>query len=111
MGERVLKADPVPLFAALGDRTRLIIVTTLADGEAHSISELASGFGMSRQAVTKHLKVLEKAGLVANDRAGRESRYRLEGENLDTARDYLDRVSAYWDTAIGRLREFVEEED
>ena len=109
MGERVLKADPVPLFAALGDRTRLIIVTTLADGEAHSISELAGGFGISRQAVTKHLKVLEQAGLVANDRAGRESRFRLDGEGLDAARDYLDRVSAYWDAAIGRLRGMVED--
>ncbi|PHR76780.1 helix-turn-helix transcriptional regulator [Henriciella sp.] len=104
----MLKTDPVPLFAALGDRTRLLMVTTLADGRAHSISDLASDFAMSRQAVTKHLKVLKEAGLVSNQRVGRESRFRLVPEGLDAARDYLQRVSAYWAQAIERLQDYPE---
>lgn len=101
--------DPVPLFSALGDRTRLRLVDALQGGQSRSISELASGFGMSRQAITKHLKVLEAAGLVANDRIGRESRFRLEPAPVNAARDYLDRVSADWDEAIVRLKDFLGE--
>lgn len=102
--------QPAVLFAALGDPTRLRLVDTLSDGAARSISDLSAGFGMTRQAVTKHLKVLESAGLVANDRVGRESRYRLEPRTVGAARDYLGRVSAHWDEAIGRLKAFVEED-
>jgi DNA-binding transcriptional ArsR family regulator len=104
MTDRALKTDPVPLFAALGDRTRLIIVTSLADGRSHSISDLASGFGMSRQAVSKHLKVLQQAGIVANDKVGRESRYHLSPGGLEGALDFLERVSAHWAAAIDRLK-------
>lgn len=104
MSKRVLKTDPVPLFAALGERTRLIILTTLADGQAYSITALASGFGMSRQAVTKHLNVLEEAGLLAKDRVGRESLYRLEPGGLDAARDFIDRISQHWAAAVDRLK-------
>lgn len=102
--------DPVPLFAALGDRTRLKLVDTLSDGTSRSISDLAAGSGMSRQAITKHLKVLESAGLVANDRMGRESRFHLQAEPVEAARDYLDLVSAQWDDAIGRLKGFLGED-
>lgn len=103
------EVQPAVLFAALGDPTRLRLVGTLSDGASRSISDLSAGFGMTRQAVTKHLKVLESAGLVANDRVGRESRYRLEPRNVGAARDYLDRVSAHWDAAIERLEGFLEE--
>jgi DNA-binding transcriptional ArsR family regulator len=101
--------DPVSIFGALGDATRLKLVDTMSDGESRSISDLASGFGMSRQAITKHLKVLEAAGLVANDRVGRETQFRLETGAIDAARDYLDRVSRHWDEAIGRLKDFLGE--
>lgn len=109
MVEPKLTIDPVPVFAALGDRTRLLIVTTLADGGSHSITDLAGDFAMSRQAVTKHLKVLEQAGLVANDRVGRESRFSLSPDGLTAARTYLEQVSRYWDEAIERLKSFLDE--
>ncbi len=101
--------DTATLFAALGDQTRLKLVDTLSDGNSRSISDLAAGFGMTRQAITKHLKVLENAGLVANDRVGRESHFRLEPEPVQAARNYLDRVSQHWDAAIGRLKDFLGE--
>lgn len=101
--------DQAAIFAALGDQTRLGLVDTLSDGAAHSISDLAAGFGMSRQAVTKHLKVLESAGLVANDQVGRETRYRLAPQKVTEARDYLDAVSNHWDEAIDRLKAFLGE--
>lgn len=101
--------DQAAMFAALGDPTRLALVETLSDGYGRSISELASGVGMSRQAVTKHLKVLETAGLVANDRIGRESRYTLNPHKLGDLADYLRSVSRHWDEAISRLKTFLGE--
>ena len=109
MVNAALEIEPAALFAALGDPTRLKLVDTLSDGAARSISELSGGFGTSRQAITKHLKVLESAGLVANDRVGRETRYRLEPEPVQAARDCLNRISQHWDDALCRLRAFVEE--
>lgn len=104
------KIQPAEVFGALGDPTRLRLVETLSDGQGRSISELASGIGMSRQAVTKHLKVLEGAGLVANDRVGRESRYRLDPRAIGGAAAYLDSVSRHWDEAIDRLKGFLGED-
>ena len=101
--------DQAAVFAALGDPTRLELVRHLSEGGARSISDLASGFGMSRQAITKHLKVLETAGLVANDRIGRECRYRLDPGTLSDASTYLEAVSRHWDEAIGRLKGFLGE--
>lgn len=109
MANAAADTSPAPLFAALGDPTRLGLVDTLSDGTTRSISQLAEGAQMSRQALTKHLKVLESAGLVANDRVGRETHYRLQPEQLGAARDYLDSVSAHWDAAIRRLKGFLEE--
>ncbi len=91
-------AGPAPIFAALGDPTRLSLLTRLADGKARSIAALSAGTAMTRQAVTKHLRVLEKVGLVRGERVGRESRYALRPEPLSEARSYLDEVSAQWDT-------------
>ena len=103
------RADPAPVFAALGDRTRLSLLMRLSGGETLSISRLAADTHLTRQAVTKHLHVLENAGLVASSRAGRESRYALQAEPIAAARGFLDDISAQWDEALGRLKAFVED--
>jgi DNA-binding transcriptional ArsR family regulator len=100
--------DPVPIFAALGDRTRLALLAKLGDGQARSIATLSSDTALTRQAITKHLHVLQDAGLVASLRVGRESRFAARRETLDQARAYLDRVSGQWDEVLGRLKTFVE---
>jgi DNA-binding transcriptional ArsR family regulator len=96
-----------PVFAALGDETRLGIVSKLADGP-RSITQLTAGERLTRQAISKHLGVLASAGLVANERRGREQVYSLVTEPLDEARRSLELVSAQWDRALGRLKAFVE---
>ncbi|MDQ0474070.1 ArsR/SmtB family transcription factor [Labrys wisconsinensis] len=101
-------ADPAPIFAALGDRTRLSLLRKLSDGQARSIAKLSVDTELTRQAVTKHLHVLEHAGLVSSIRVGRESRFAYRPEPIAEARSYLDLVSAQWDDALGRLRAFVE---
>ncbi|MEP6864482.1 MAG: metalloregulator ArsR/SmtB family transcription factor [Deltaproteobacteria bacterium] len=97
-----------PVFAALGDPTRLRLVARLAQGEPLSIRELTEGERVTRQAITKHLEVLSEAGLVTDRKRGRERLYALEAAPLADARRYLDQVSAQWDKAIGRLRALVE---
>jgi DNA-binding transcriptional ArsR family regulator len=97
-----------PVFAALGDPTRLRLVARLAQGEPLSIRELTEGERVTRQAITKHLEVLAEAGLVTDRKRGRERLYALEAAPLDDARRYLDQVSAQWDKAIARLRALVE---
>lgn len=101
-------ADPAPIFAALGDRTRLALLGKLGDGQARSIAALSSDTALTRQAITKHLHVLQDAGLVASLRVGRESRFAARREALDEARAYLDGVSRQWDETLGRLKAFVE---
>jgi DNA-binding transcriptional ArsR family regulator len=96
------------ILAALGDNTRLALVIKLCDGEPCSIAELTANFDLTRQAVTKHLRVLEDAGLVRSTRTGRESRYQLDPQPIDELRKYLDLVSAQWDQALSRLKSFVE---
>jgi DNA-binding transcriptional ArsR family regulator len=103
------EARAVPLFAALGDETRLFIVARLAAGQPMSIVRLAAGTGVTRQAVTKHLRVLSSAGLVRDRRAGRERVWELEPQPLVEAQRSLARISAQWDEALGRLKVFVEE--
>ena len=100
--------DPAPVFAALGDPTRLALLRTLSDGGRRSISALSAHSELTRQAVTKHLHVLEAAGLVSRERVGRESRFAFQPRPVEQARDYLDQVSAQWDEALGRLKAFVE---
>ncbi len=101
-------AESAPLFAALGDATRLHLVARLCHEGPLSIARLSDGAGVSRQAVTKHLGTLADAGLVKSRRAGRERIWELRPQRLETARRDLDRISAQWDAAIDRLRAFVE---
>jgi len=98
-----------PVFAALGDMTRLELVSRLSDGKQHSIVQLAEGLDLTRQGVTKHLQVLKQAGVVSCKRIGRESRFTIRPASITKARDYLTRASAQWDEAIERLRASVEE--
>lgn len=96
------------IFAALGDETRLSVLSRLAAGQAQSIARLTEGTSLTRQAVTKHLKVLEEAGVLSRQKAGRESLYTIEPKALADLRDYLDLVSRQWDEALARLKNFVE---
>jgi DNA-binding transcriptional ArsR family regulator len=98
-----------PVFAALGDSTRLRILASLAAGRSLSIARLTEGTTVTRQAITKHLGVLEHAGLVRSVRRGRENRFELEPEPLAQARCALDTISRRWDEALARLRALVEE--
>jgi len=97
------------VFAALGDQTRLSMLGRLSAGTPQSISRLTVGTRLTRQAVTKHLRVLEAAGVVRSTRAGRENLFALEPKQLVEARGYLDEVSRQWDDALARLKAFVEE--
>ena len=97
-----------PVFAALGDRTRLRLLGQLSAGQPCSIARLTRGARVTRQAITKHLRVLEDAGLVASVREGRETHFRFVPAPLEAARDYLTRASAEWDQALSRLKTFVE---
>ena len=96
------------VFAALGDETRLSLVDTLASGQPQSIARLAEGSALTRQAITKHLRVLEGAGVVHSVRVGRESLFELRLEPLQELRSYLEGVSEQWEQALGRLKAFVE---
>jgi DNA-binding transcriptional ArsR family regulator len=102
------RGNYAPVFAALGDPTRLSLIAKLARGLPCSIATLTEDTALTRQAVTKHLKVLEHARLVRGTREGRESRFVLNPEPLDAARRYLALVSRQWDDALDRLRDFVE---
>ena len=97
------------VFAALGDETRLSVLVKLTTGKPQSISRLTVGTRLTRQAVTKHLRVLEGVGAVRCLRVGRESRFELELKPIDEAREYLEYVSTQWDAALARLRLLVEE--
>ena len=96
------------VFAALGDKTRLALVAKLCSGEPRSIAQLSDDSKLTRQAITKHLRVLEGAGLVRSSRLGRESRFELDPQPLEELRAYLERVSEQWDQALSRLKTFVE---
>ena len=106
-----LEASPervAALFDALGDRRRLALLSALGGGPK-SIVELARGGEISRQALTKHLRILEGAGLVRGDRLGREVRFRIEQQAFADAQAFLATVSAQWDDALERLSEHVRE--
>jgi DNA-binding transcriptional ArsR family regulator len=98
-----------PLFAALGDETRLHLVSRLGKDGPMSITRLTAGTSVTRQAITKHLLVMEGAGLVRSARHGRENVWQLDQRRLQDARRYLDQIESQWDAALGRLRKFVEE--
>ena len=97
------------IFAALGDETRLGLLDKLLSGEPQSIVQLTEGTRLTRQAVTKHLRVLQGAGVVHSARVGRESRFELDLKPLVDARSYLDHASQQWDNALARLKALVEE--
>lgn len=110
----MLKLEATPdrtaaLFAALGDSTRIRLVELLSDGQSRSIQELTSGSPISRQAMTKHLRVLEQARLVQSSRTGREVRFRLEQAEIQAARDFLTKVAGQWQAALQRLGRHVTE--
>jgi DNA-binding transcriptional ArsR family regulator len=96
------------VFSALGDKTRLMLLTKLSTGGLLSITELASDSALSRQAITKHLRVLEQAGLIRSQPQGRENRFRFNPAPLAEARHSLDAISAQWDQALARLKSLVE---
>jgi DNA-binding transcriptional ArsR family regulator len=100
--------EPAPIFAALGDPTRLGLVSRLADGRPRSLSELRGGTPLTRQAVSKHLRVLEAAGLVSSLRVGRETRFAFRPEPMAEVLTWLDDIGRQWEDALGRLKGFVE---
>jgi DNA-binding transcriptional ArsR family regulator len=97
------------VMAALGDETRLSMISKLTNGKRQSISHLTAGTNLTRQAVTKHLHVLENAGIVRSIRVGRENQFELEPKPIDDVRQYLEYVSKQWDSALARLKSFVED--
>lgn len=98
-----------PLFAALGDETRLALVARLSAGGPRSITNLTLGSAVTRQAITKHLHVLAGAGLVRHSRRGRERIWQLETSRFAIAHKFLAEISRQWDTRLARLRNLVED--
>ena len=90
------------VFAALADPTRRAILGRLTDGDA-TVSELSEPFAMSQPAVSKHLKVLEQAGLISRDRVGTTRLSHLEAEPLKEAIEYMEKYKRFWNTAFDRL--------
>jgi DNA-binding transcriptional ArsR family regulator len=95
-------------FAALADPTRRAILTRLAHGEA-SVSQLAEPFPVTVQAISKHLKVLERAGLIARGRSAQLRPSRLQGEALKEAADWLAGYRGFWEDSFDRLEEHLRE--
>ena len=100
-----------PLFAALGDETRLQMLMRLAASGPESIAQMSAKSHVSRQAITKHLQVLEHAGFVVGERRGREHIWRIEPRQFAQVHDHLARISKQWDEALERLRAFVDDEE
>ena len=103
------KPELAQLFAALGEPTRLSVVDRLRDGSERSIAAIATGLPISRQALTKHLTVLEAAGIANSRRLGRETVYRMDPAGLVAAEQWIADVSTQWDRAIDRLKKHVED--
>jgi DNA-binding transcriptional ArsR family regulator len=104
-----MRSSVAPVFAALGDETRLALVARLCNDGPMSIANLTRGTPITRQAVTKHLRVMQDAGLVRSTKQGRESFWELDRRRLAEVRRNLALISKQWDDALGRLRKFVEE--
>jgi DNA-binding transcriptional ArsR family regulator len=100
---------PASVFAALGDSTRLLLVARLSRGEPASIAQLTEGSKLTRQAITKHLRVLERAGIVHSLRRGRQSLFEFDPRPIEDIKTYLNVVSKEWDQALARLQSFVED--
>jgi DNA-binding transcriptional ArsR family regulator len=101
--------NSVPLFAALGDEIRLRLVVRLCEQGSASISRLTAGTGVTRQAITKHLRVMQNSGLVRSTRRGRERIWQLNQHRLQEARRHLDLISKQWAVVPARLRKLVED--
>jgi DNA-binding transcriptional ArsR family regulator len=97
------------VFAALGDETRLSLVAKLSGGQPCSISQLTAGSKLTRQAITKHLRVLENVGIVHGVHTGRRSVFEFDPAPMEGIKKYLALVSEQWDQALGRLKSFVED--
>ena len=104
----VRRRAPAAVFAALGDETRLALVAKLCGGQPRSIAQLTEGSKLTRQAITKHLRVLENAAIVHSIRRGRESLFEFDPQPMEEIKEYLDLVSGQWDQALSRLKSFVE---
>jgi len=102
-------SEAAPLFAALGDETRLKLVSRLCNEGPLSIVRLSEGSDVTRQAITKHLLALADAGLVHDTRQGRERIWELRPKRIERARQHLAQISEQWDAAIGRLQDFLRE--
>jgi DNA-binding transcriptional ArsR family regulator len=96
------------IFAALGDETRLSLLSRLCSGQRYSIAELTEGTKLTRQAVTKHLRVLERVRIVHGTREGRQSLFQFEPQPVIEMKEYLELVSKEWDVALARLKTFAE---
>ncbi len=103
--------DAAPLFAALGDATRLRLLGRMSASGPLSITRLNEGSGVTRQAITRHLHALGDAGLVRHARRGRERVWDLNPKRLEKAKRYLDQIAAQWDDAAERLGAFVEDQE
>jgi len=103
------RQTPAPVFAALGDETRLRLGAKLCDGQPRFISHLTEGSKLTRQAITKHLRVLQRARLLHCVRRGRESLFEFDPQPIGGIKQYLDWVSGKWDQSLARLKSFVED--
>ncbi|HVC60903.1 MAG TPA: metalloregulator ArsR/SmtB family transcription factor [Acetobacteraceae bacterium] len=104
-----MASDPLnATFAALADPTRRAILTRLAAGEA-SVTALAEPFDMSLPAISRHLKVLQRAGLVARGRAAQWRPCRLEAAPLKDAADWLEHYRRFWEQSLDRLGDYLDE--
>jgi DNA-binding transcriptional ArsR family regulator len=101
-------AKNAPLFAALGDETRLTLLVRLGEGSLCSIMSLTQGQSLTRQAIRKHLKILEDVGLVRGVKRGRENLFQIDPQAIKNAAQSLDAISRQWDDALLRLKSFVE---
>jgi DNA-binding transcriptional ArsR family regulator len=98
------------VFAALSDPTRRRIITRLSRGTA-SVGELAEPFEMSLPAVSKHLSVLERAGLIQRERDGRIQRCQLDARPLEAASEFIERYRIFWESSLDQLAEYLEDSD
>ncbi len=103
-----MSAVGAPIFDALGDPNRLRIIVRLCDVGPCSTAQVTKVIPVTRQAASKHLALLENAGLVSSSRRGRERVWTVQTEQLAQASDYLGQLSRRWDAAVDRLRTYVE---
>ena len=105
----IKRISSAQLFAALGDETRLGLVARLCANGPLSITELSAGSGVTRQGITKHLRVMERSGLARSNRRGRESVWEVDLRRMEEAQRYLREISTQWDKALARFQKFVKD--